>query len=115
MYYLREAEKLAQKMTVIIARDARVLSGKWKLPTDDENTRLANVCDVFPTARVLLWDEDDIFAPIRDNAPDLLVFGYDQRAPLDHIATLFPTLETVRIDWYEIEIYKTSLLREKKK
>lgn len=113
IYYLREAEKLADTLTVIIARDARVLSGKWRLPTDDENSRLANVRDAFPAARVLLWDRDDIFAPIRDNTPDLLVFWYDQRVPVEKIREHFPTLETVRLDWYETEKYKTSLLREK--
>lgn len=111
IYYLSEAQKLAHKMTIIIARDTRVFSIKWRSPIDDESHRLTNVQNAFPDAQVILWDEKDIYAPIRNNAPDLLVFGYDQKVPLDRITSLFPTLETIRINWYEIEKYKTSLLR----
>ncbi len=46
---------------------------------------------------MILGDEQDIFAPIRELSPDLLAFGYDQRVPIEKLKEIFPTLEIVRI------------------
>lgn len=110
-YYLSTARKFACEMTVVIARDHRVISGKWRTPIHDEDTRLENVARKFDDARVILWDEQDIFAPLRTHHPDLLAFGYDQRVPEEKIRELFPHIEIVRIDGYETERWKSSLLR----
>ncbi len=66
----------------------------------------------FPDARVILGDELDIFAPIRELCPDLLAFGYDQRVPEDIIREKFPNITIIRIGGYEIQKYKSSLLRK---
>ncbi len=110
-FYLREAQKFAQKMTIVIARDARVLSGKWRPPIDDESTRLSKVKKAFPDADVILGDESDIFAPLRALQPDILAFGYDQRVPEDKIKELFPNIAIVRVGGYETDKYKSSKLR----
>ncbi len=112
-FYLSEAQKFAWKMTIVIARDARVILWKWKTPIDDEDTRLIRVQEAFPDAHVILWDSSDIFAPIRTLVPDLLAFGYDQRVPEERIRELFPTIEIVRIGWYETDKWKSSLLRSR--
>lgn len=111
-FYLREAKKFAQRMTVVIARDARVILWKWKTPIDDEDTRLIRVQEAFPDAHVILGDSSDIFAPLRTLTPDLLAFGYDQRVPEDRIRELFPDIAIVRIGDYETDKYKSSLLRK---
>jgi FAD synthetase len=64
-YYLSEAAKLGTQLIVVIARDHRVISGKWKTPIHSENERLQNVANTFPDAIVILGDEHDIFAPLR--------------------------------------------------
>jgi glycerol-3-phosphate cytidylyltransferase-like family protein len=61
---------------------------------------------------VILGDEHDIFAPIRELHPDILAFGYDQRVPEDKIRELFPDIEIVRVGGHETEKYKSSLLRK---
>ena len=111
VFYLSEAQKFARKMTVVVARDARVLSGKWRSPFDNENMRLSNVQKSFPDANVILGDEVDMFAPIRTLHPDILAFGYDQRVPEEKLHELFPALEFVRIGGYETEKWKSSILR----
>lgn len=111
VFYLSEAEKYAKKMTIIIARDHRVSSGKWRDPIHSETERLNNVQKSFPEATVLLGNETDIFAPIREIQPDILAFGYDQRVPEDKIHELFPNIEIRRISGYETDKWKSSLLR----
>ena len=110
-YYLSEAKKLGDTITIVIARDHRVFSGKWRDPVYDELTRLQTVQEHFPTAHVVLWDESDIFAPLREYQPDLLVFGYDQRVPEDLLRQQFPDIEIQRIWGFEVDIWKSSLLR----
>ncbi len=112
VYYLSEAETLGERLIIIIARDNRVTQLKWRTPQDDELTRLRNVAYAFPHAEVFLGDEADIFAPLRLYQPDILVFWYDQRVPEEQIRELFPTLEIVRTGGYEIEKWKSSILRE---
>jgi FAD synthetase len=114
IFYLSEASKYARNMTIVIARDHRVFSWKWRDPVHPETERLRAVQSAFPDAEVILGSESDIFAPIRELSPDLLAFGYDQRVPIEKIHELFPTLEIVRIGGYETDRWKSSLLRSKK-
>lgn len=111
-YYLSESEKLAEKMTIVIARDHRVFSGKWRDPVHDEQLRRDIVERAFPDAHVILGNEHDIFAPLHEFQPDLLAFGYDQRVPEERIQELFPDIAIVRIGGHEIERWKSSILRE---
>ncbi len=115
IFYLSEAAKYASQMTVVIARDHRVFAGKWHDPIHSEGERLEQVWSAFPEANVILGDEQDIFAPIRELSPDLLAFGYDQRVPIEKLRELFPNIEIVRIGWHETEKWKSSLLRRNEK
>lgn len=114
VYYLSEAERLGDTLTIVIARDERVAKVKWRRPRDDENTRQRNVAYGFRQAEVILWDEEDIFVPVRLYKPDILAFGYDQRVPEDKIKELFPTVEIARVGSYEPEKWKSTLLRAQK-
>ena len=112
IFYLSEAQKFAKKMTIVIARDHRVFSGKWRDPLHDEMSRLKNVQKEFPDTRVILGDESDIYAPIRACQPDILAFWYDQRVPEERIRELFPHTQIVRIGGYETDTWKSSILRQ---
>ncbi len=113
IHYLWEASKLGSSMTVVIARDARVEKLKWRAPQDDENLRKENVGKAFPNAKVILGDEEDIFAPLYLHKPDILVFGYDQRVPIEKIHELFPDIVMEKIGGFETEKWKSSKLRQK--
>lgn len=115
MFYLSEAQKFAHEMTVVIARDKKVLTVKWREPEDNEEKRRENVQKVFPFARVILGDESDIFTPIRTLHPDILVFGYDQLIPEEELHELFPAIAMERIGGFETEKWKSSLLRSEQK
>ncbi|MBC7498763.1 adenylyltransferase/cytidyltransferase family protein [Candidatus Gracilibacteria bacterium] len=110
-YYLTEASRFADHMTIVIARDHRVFSGKGRDPVHTELLRRDIVERSFPDASVILGNESDIFAPIRDLHPDLLVFGYDQKVPESKIREIFPHIEIVRVGGYEVDKYKSSILR----
>lgn len=111
VFYLSEARKIAKNMTIVIARDTRVKKIKWRYPQDNETIRQQNVANYFPDTRVILWDESDIFAPIRSYNPDILAFWYDQRVPEDTILEFFPQIKIVRIEGFETNKWKSSILR----
>ena len=113
-FYLSYAQKLAKNMIVVVARDSRVMKNKKNAPLYDELSRQRTVAEHFPEAQVILGDEDDIFAPIRHEHPDVLAFGYDQYAPESEIKALFPEMILVRVPSFEPHKWKSSLLREKK-
>ncbi|MBP9779040.1 adenylyltransferase/cytidyltransferase family protein [Candidatus Gracilibacteria bacterium] len=112
VFYLSEAEKLAKKMIIVIARDARVEKIKGRYPKDTELIRQQNVRNSFCGAEVILGNENDIFAPIRAHRPSILAFGYDQRVPEEKILESFPQIKIVRIEGYETDKWKSSLLRK---
>lgn len=112
-YYLSEAIKHGRKLTVVIARDARVENLKGRAPQDPEDIRLKNVQEAFPDAHVILGHESDIFTPLRELKPDVLVFGYDQRVPEDTLKELFPSIAIERIAGFEVEKWKSSKLRKR--
>ncbi len=112
VYYLTEAQKLGNKMTVVIARDSRVIEKKWKKPIHDEIRRQKNVAGVFSDAQVILGDESDIFQPIREKKPDVLVFWYDQKVPIEELKKQFPNILVARIDGFETDKWKSSILRK---
>ncbi|PID84496.1 hypothetical protein CSB09_00540 [Candidatus Gracilibacteria bacterium] len=112
VYYLTEAQKLGKNMTIVVARDHRVIQKKGKKPFYDEVRRQKNVSEVFRDARVILGNENDILEPIREYMPDMLVFGYDQMVPLDAIKKEFPNIAITRIDGFQTQKWKTSLLRK---
>jgi FAD synthetase len=112
MYYLHQASELAQRMTIIVARDARVLLFKGQSPLHDETSRLKNIETEFPKASVRLGDLNDIFKPIEEIHPDVLAFGYDQYTPEDELRVRFPNIDIVRLESHAPHKFKSSILRK---
>jgi cytidyltransferase-like protein len=114
VFYLSEAEKLGEeRWSIVIARDARVKKIKWRLPQDTELIRQQNVANTFIEAQVILWDEVDIFAPLREHHPDILVFGYDQTSSRRHHSRKIPTdRDCENAGGFETNKWKSSLLRK---
>jgi cytidyltransferase-like protein len=112
-YYIETALKLAKKLIIVIARDTRVIEKKKIFPTHSEKERQKILQTAYPEALVILGDESDIFVPIRSYEPDILVFGYDQYIPAETIKELFPDITLTKVDGFEIEKWKSSILRKK--
>lgn len=60
----------------------------------------------------ILGDEKNIFAPIEKYKPEILAFGYDQKAPEEILKEKFPKITTIRIESFKPEKYKSSILRK---
>jgi len=74
--FLEEAKKLGDRLIVIIARDA-TLEGRKK-PCIGEEQRLAVVSALKPVDEAVLGDAGDIYKPIEEINPDIIVLGRNQ-------------------------------------
>lgn len=109
-FALNEAEKRGE-LCVAIARDKNVEKGKGRLPEQNEEDRLTAVQKAFPSSHVILGDEEDFLAPVREIQPDLILLGYDQELP-HGIAEEDLLCPTERLPAFEPEKWKSSLKRK---
>ncbi|MBE0524005.1 MAG: FAD synthase [Methanosarcinales archaeon] len=76
LLYLEEAKKLGDELWVIVARNSMV-NHKSK-PILPENQRLAMVSALKVVDHAILGDEHDMFKPLEEIHPDIVVLGHDQ-------------------------------------
>lgn len=112
LYLFTEAKKLGDALTVIVARDQTVLEVKGRAVQNDENTRLKNIENLHIADKVILGNLADKYQVIREEKPDIIALGYDQRAFVDSLnETLDSKTKIVRLKPFKEEIYKSSKLR----
>lgn len=106
-FVLDEAMKRGD-LSVVVARDASVETIKRKTASQSEQERLAAIQDAYPDATVMLGDESDFLAPVRDSKPDLILLGYDQNMPPGVQESDLPC-PIERLPAFHPEKYKSSL------
>jgi FAD synthetase len=112
--FLRQAKRLGEVLTVIVARDETVKRIKGFLPTHSEQLRKRNVEETGIPELVILGNLDsDLFQIIHEIKPDIIALGYDQRVSEEEIAKRFPFCTIVRLISFEPDQYKSSFYRQK--
>jgi len=112
LYLFEEAKKLGDTLTVIVARDQTVLEVKGRAVQNDENTRLKNIENLHIADKVILGNLADKYQVIKEEKPDIIALGYDQRAFVDSLnETLDSKTKIVRLKPFKEDIYKSSKLR----
>ncbi len=74
--YLEEAKKLGDELIVIVAREKNVKHKPKPIIPEEQRRRVVE--SLKPVDRAILGDERDIFKPIMELKPDIIVLGYDQ-------------------------------------
>ncbi len=77
IYYLKEAKKLGDVLTVVVARDSTVRKLKHE-PVNTEDIRLDLIKEVRVVDEAYLGYEDDMYAIVKEIKPDIIALGYDQ-------------------------------------
>lgn len=116
----RQARSLASDphLIVSVARDEVSSRIKGFKPRNDEKERLHALAENPLVDDVVLGDEADYMAHIKEARPDIIALGYDQSGEfVEHLAADLKKagLDTslVRMQPYEPETYKTSKLRRR--
>lgn len=74
--FLEEAKKLGDELIVIVAREKNVKHKPKPIIPEEQRRRVVEALK--PVDKAILGDEHDIFKPIMELRPDIIVLGYDQ-------------------------------------
>jgi len=113
LYILTEAKKMGDELVVVIARDTTVKTIKNLKPQNDQNKRLKNIIKLEIADKAIIGNAKDKYQVIRDEQPDIIALGYDQKAFTQDLKKVFPNIKIVRLGAYKENIYKSSKLRNK--
>ncbi|WP_456329656.1 adenylyltransferase/cytidyltransferase family protein [Archaeoglobus sp.] len=74
--FLREAKKLGDELIVIVAREKNVRHKPKPVVPEEQRRRVVEAIKYVDKA--ILGDEEDMFRPIMELKPDVIVLGHDQ-------------------------------------
>jgi len=114
-FYLNEAKKYGEYLVVVIALDSTVAQIKGAQPRNNQDTRKRNLEAIKIADKVILGNPGDKYAVIVQEKPDILCFGYDQKAFTKNAESELSNrgfkIKIVRIDSYMPDIYKSSKMK----
>jgi FAD synthetase len=77
IYFLKEAEKLGDKLAVVVATDSTVRRLKHE-PVNTEEIRLNLIKELKVVDEAYLGHEDDMYEIVEEIKPDIITLGFDQ-------------------------------------
>lgn len=114
--FLKQAKALGDFLIVIIARDYTVKKIKGKFPEKNERRRLAQVKILNLADKVVLGSLNSKYKVIKKYRPDIIALGYDQFVFTYQLKKVCIDLklnaEIIRLNPYQPEIFKSSLLKK---
>ena len=110
-YFLWTTSVLAKDMVIIVARDKTVQIIKGQKPKNNEKKRLYRIKqEKIKNARIRLGRLDGKFLEtVKQEAPDILVLGYDQKINEKKFLHYFPNLVIQRGNPFYPQYFKSSL------
>jgi cytidyltransferase-like protein len=115
--FLKQAKKYGDFLRVVVARDETVTEVKKIAPQNGEQSRLGEIQKSALADEVVLGSLDDKYAVVREYKPNVICLGYDQEFFVDKLERKLKEFglektKIVRLESYQPEKYKSSLLRE---
>lgn len=117
LFFLSQAKTYGDHLTVVVARDSAIQTGKRRAPWQSEEVRLDNVQRVPGVDQALLGDEQpEAYRLLKELSFDILALGYDQSLSDQAVRQLLLSLgkssvTVIRIAAHKPGQYKSSLLR----
>lgn len=83
--YLSEAKKKGDELYVIVARESMIKHKPKPIIPDEQRVEMVNSLKIVDKA--ILGSESDIFDPIKEIKPDIIVLGHDQGFDIQQLET----------------------------
>jgi len=113
VHMLKEAKEYGDKLIAVIARDKNVTKIKGMPPLRNENERVKNLKKLNIADTVRLGYINDKYQVIREEQPDIIALGFDQKTYVDKLAeNLDDHVQIVRLAPFKPEKYKSSKLSD---
>jgi len=117
--FINQAKELGTEVLAIIARDKTVKTIKGNFPDHTEKERLKNLLETKWIDNAILGNLKDKTKVIKSYFPDIIALGYDQFAFTYSLKKLIMDLrlntEIIRLKPYRPDMYKSSIIKNKKK
>lgn len=117
-YFLWEAKKYWDILVTILATDKNIKKFKWCDPLYNIEERVKHINELNLSNLIITWDEDNPLKWIDMYLPKIICLGYDQvwfsNDLQKYIKNNNLDIEVIRIKPYKEDIFKSSLLKEKK-
>ncbi len=117
IHFLKQAKRLGDHLTVVIARDLTAKKVKGKKPSQTDTARLAVVKSLRIVDDVLLGSKEDVYAPLKKVRPNVVALGYDQTSFTEQLPAKIKGLglktKIVRIKSYKPKLQKSSIHKSK--
>lgn len=85
LQFLKQAKKLGDYLTVVIARDENVIKIKKRKPFHTEKERKEIIESLKIVDKAVLGDKKDVYKVIKEEKPNVIVLGYDQNTFVDKL------------------------------
>lgn len=108
LYFLREAKKHGEHLTVVITRDMRVMQEKKHKPFFNERERLEMMRALQLVDRAILGDKVGEWKILKRLKPHVVCIGYDQKSEWIKKCGLKKMPDVVRIKGWETRKYRSS-------
>ena len=113
--YLKFAKEQGSYLYTIVATDLISERIKERQNIYKENKRLESIKNLKISDKVIIGSKDNPLGLVKDINPDIIVLGYDQRAPIKELIKIIPNLKIIRAPKFKPEIFKSSLIKQNAK
>ncbi|MFB6226362.1 MAG: adenylyltransferase/cytidyltransferase family protein [Candidatus Paceibacteria bacterium] len=116
LHFLQEANKLGDRLIVVIARDVNVKKIKGDGPVHQEEDRQDIISSLEVVDKAILGNRENVYEVISQVEPDVIALGYDQTHFVekleDKLNQFNLTIEVKRLEPYNEEKYKSSKIKK---
>jgi len=113
--YLKFAKLQGSKLYTIVATDYFSEKIKGRVNINKEDKRKQDIIKLNIADVVLLGSKTNPFESILKIKPDVIVLGYDQKAPINEIKKLFPKIKILKAPEFKPSIFKSSIIKKNAK
>lgn len=106
-HMLKEAKEYGDYLIVVVALDTTICALTNKKPKNNQEKRLAGVQALGLADKVRLGCLDDRYRAIREEQPDIVALGFDQKIFVDKLAENIPeSSRIVRLSPHQPELFR---------
>jgi len=112
IHYLNFAKTKGEKLYTVVASDELSEKIKNRKNIFNQNQRVKQVEKLKIADKVLKGSSHNPFQILIEIKPDIIVLGYDQKAPIQKIKTLLPKTQIIRASKFKSHAFKSSLIKK---
>jgi len=109
----KQAKALGDYLVVVVASDDKIRHNKKRKPRLNISDRINDISADPNVDEVIAGDSGLGYTALDKIKPDIIALGYDQKVP-EEIKKIINKYETVVLKPYKTDIYKSSLIHNKK-